>query len=381
MITLGLKAALYLSSSSNMSACAKASPESVAIIGGGWYGCHIALTLRSLGFKVKLFEQNDALLKAASGNNQCRLHMGYHYPRHSGTRAQSRSGFKRFVEQYSHLSRPVPHNIYAVPSRESLLDYNTYCFIMSSSEMSFSEGAPHDVVTLTNVDGAICTMERVILQDKARDYFESVLGDVLELGKRIIEVRNTGDGVFVDGERFDYAVDATWGHYSRPSVEVIYEPTLLLYYQGPVDFPAVTLVDGPLCSLYPTEVPGLFTLSSVPHTPLAQCRTPDEARLVRDTVDAETIAEKRALMEEQVAHYLPHFRRLFRYNGPQLAVKTKLVGAHDDRSCYVSRDGRVFSVMSGKIDAVFSATERILSLLNLNHAQRADDHLSLAHLQ
>ncbi|QPG93803.1 hypothetical protein C2857_002722 [Epichloe festucae Fl1] len=231
-----------------MSTCTNASPDSVAVIGGGWYGCHIALTLRSLGFKVKLFEQNDGLLKAASGNNQCRLHMGYHYPRHSGTRAQSRSGFKRFVEQYSHLSRPVLHNIYAVPSRESLLDYNTYCFIMLSSEMSFSEGAPHDVVTLTNVDGAICTMERVILQDKARNYFESVLGDVLELGKRIMEVRDT---------------DATWGHHSRPSVEVIYEPTLLLYYQGPVDFHAVTLVDGPLCSLYPTEVPGLYTLSSV----------------------------------------------------------------------------------------------------------------------
>lgn len=48
--------------------------------------------------------------------------------------------------------------------------------------------------------------------------------------------------------------------------------------------------------------------------------------------------------------------------GPQLAIKTKPVGAYDDRSCQVVRRGRVFSVMSGKIDTIFFAMERILEL-------------------
>ena len=39
---------------------------------------------------------------------------------------QSRDGFLRFIERYPHLSRQVPENIYAVPRRDSLIDFLTY---------------------------------------------------------------------------------------------------------------------------------------------------------------------------------------------------------------------------------------------------------------
>lgn len=350
-------------------------PFSFGIIGGGWYGCHIATSLRTLGFRVKLFEQHPRLLHEASGNNQFRLHMGFHYARHSDTRTQSRDGFLRFVERYPGLSRSVPCNIYAVPMRDSLLDYGTYRTIMASSGIHFTEEAPPGI-GLTNVDGIMCVSERVLLLTKARAYFERELWSALELCRKVLDVEDTGDGVLIDGERFDFAVDATWGHYCKPGSQVVYEPTLLLYYEGPQDFPAVTLVDGPLCSVYPTEVPGLFTLSSVPHTPLGQFATAAEARAVRDGTGAARIAVKRALMEEQIVRYLPSFPELFRYVGPQLAIKTKPIGAHDDRSCHVSRSGRVFSVMSGKIDTVFFATERILSLIGSAQAAVSENLLS-----
>ncbi|KAF1970089.1 hypothetical protein BU23DRAFT_467322 [Bimuria novae-zelandiae CBS 107.79] len=346
------------------------------IIGGGWYGCHIATSLRALGFRVKLFEQHDRLLHEASGNNQFRLHMGFHYARHSDTRTQSHDGFQRFLERYPSLSRSVQDNIYAVPLCDSLIDYGTYRTIMVSSGIHFTEGAPLGV-ELTNVAGTIYTAERVLLLSKARAYFEAELKEVLALGHRVSHIENMDDGVPIDGERFDFVVDATWGHYARPpDVQVIYEPTLLLYYEGPPDFPAVTLVDGPLCSVYPTEEPGLFTLSSVPHTPLGQFDTPVEARAVRDSVDPQVVAAKRALMEEQIELYLPAFPTLFRYVGPQLAIKTKLIGAHDDRTCQVTRRGRIFSVMSGKIDTVFFATERILSMIEGSGALSVNDVMS-----
>ncbi|RBA11053.1 hypothetical protein FPRO05_04226 [Fusarium proliferatum] len=232
-------------------------PHSFGIIGGGWYGCHIATSLRALGFRVKLFEQHS----------DC-------YMKHLAT---------------------------------------------TSSGCIWASIMPVTVVE---------------------------------------------DGVLIEGERFDFVVDATWGHYMDLDLEVIYEATLLLYYEGPSEFPAVTLVDGPLASVYPTEMPGLFTLSSVPHTPLGQFKTAAEARAARDDVSPATISAKRALMEEQIMHYLPTFLKTFRYIGPQLAVKTKPLGAYDDRSCRVSRRGRVFSVMSGKIDTIFFAHERILSLID-----------------
>lgn len=337
-------------------------PLSFGIIGGGWYGCHIATSLRALGFQVKLFEQHSRLLHEASGNNQFRLHMGFHYARHSDTRTQSRDGFLRFQERYPDLSRSVSCNMYAVPSQDSLLDYRTYRTIMASSGIHFTEKTPLEI-GLTNVDGIMCVPERVLLLTRARAYFEKELKSVLELGHKVQHVRDHGDGgASIDGEHFDFVVDATWGHYSHPLRPVIYEPTLLLYYEGPPDFPAITLVDGPLCSIYPTESPGLFTLSSVPHTPLGQFSTAAEARAVRDRTDAATIKAKCTLMEAQISRYLPSFTSRFRYAGPQLAIKTKYVGAYDDRSCQVSRRGRVLSVMSGKIDTIFFAMERILEL-------------------
>lgn len=54
---------------------------------------------------------------------------------------------------------------------------------------------------------------------------------------------------------------------------------------------------------------------------------------------------------------------MFRFVGPQLSIKTKPVGTFDDGSCHVLQNGRVFTVLSGKIDKIFFAVERILSLV------------------
>jgi len=335
---------------------------SVAVIGAGWYGCHIALSLRGLGLDVTVFDQNERALHEASGNNQFRLHLGFHYPRHHGTRAQSRDGFMRFVERYPQLSREVAENIYAVPREDSLIDFATYRLIMTSSGIDFREVRETSVL-LYGVDGLLLTGERVLLIERARRYFTERLGDSLQLGTRIDEVDERADGVHIGGTRYDVLVDATWGHRSGLPMRFFYEPTILLYYETDLPFPAVTLVDGPLCSIYPTEDPGLYTLSSVPHTPLGRLDSAAAARHVRDNVSAATVAEKAQLMEDQISRYVPEFRERFRLVGPQLAIKTKPVGKFDDRSCYVFRRGRVFSVMSGKIDTIFFATERILAAI------------------
>jgi hypothetical protein len=335
---------------------------SFAIIGGGWYGCHIATSFRALGFSVTVFEQSHRLLHASSGNNQFRLHQGFHYPRHYGTRMQSREGFSRFVERYPGLSIPVPQNLYAVSKGESIIDYLTYKLIMTASGIEFTELATLPD-WLANIEGCIQTAERVLLLDKARRYFTERLSPFLVSGHRVESIEERGQSVYVDGRRFDFVVDASWGHFTRPPIDLFYEPTMLLYYEANTAFPAVTLVDGPLCSIYPTEDPTLYTLSSVLHTPLGRFASAREATALIDTIDPELIVTKVARMEEHIMRYLPGFRDVFRFVGPQLAIKTKPTGRFDDRSCYVFQTGRVFSVMSGKIDTIFYSVERILSMI------------------
>jgi Pyridine nucleotide-disulphide oxidoreductase len=339
---------------------------SIAIIGAGWYGCHLASSLDAIGMSVKVFERNARPLHEASGNNQFRLHMGFHYARHYNTRMQSRDGYMRFIERYPSLSGKIENNIYAVPSKDSLIDFLTYRLIMTSSGIDFSETCNINC-ELKNIDGLLVTEERVLHTETARSYFIKRLGKNLNFDTPVEFIEEKTDCVIVNGERFDYVIDATWGHFKKPPMQVFYEPTILLYYQqkdSRTAFPAVTLVDGPLSSIYPTEDPSLYTLSSVPHTPVGQFSTSEEARAVKNSINTQQVHAKVARMEAQISHYIPDFKDHFEFVAPQLSIKTKPVGSYDDRSCHVFKQDRVFSVMSGKIDTVFFATERILSMLD-----------------
>ena len=340
----------------------------VAIIGAGWYGCHIGSSLKTLGFDVTVFEQHARPLHEASGNNQFRLHLGFHYPRHHGTRVQSRDGFMRFMERYPYLSREVSENIYAVPRAESLIDFATYRLIMTSSGIEFRETGETSI-PIREIAGLMLTDERVLLIEQSRRYFQEQLGSSLVLNQRIERIENEVDCVRIEGEPFDLLIDASWGQHLGMPMAFYYEPTILLYYETDSPFPAVTFVDGPLCSVYPTEDPSIYTLSSVPHTPLGRFTVAAEAQRVRDGVCAETVEAKVRAMEEQVSRYLPSFRENFRLIGPQLSIKTKPVGNFDDRSCSVFRRGRVFHVMSGKIDTIFFAMERILSFIESSQSR------------
>lgn len=343
----------------------------IAIIGAGWYGCHIGLSLKLLGFDVTVFEQHARPLHEASGNNQFRLHLGFHYPRHHQTRVQSRDGFMRFMERYPYLSREVTENIYAVPSLESLIDFPTYRLIMTSSGIDYRE-ITRASVPILEVTGLMQTGERVLLIEQARRYFAGQLMGSLVLNHRVGSIEHEPGCVRVEGKPFDLLVDASWGQQSGLPEGFFYEPTILLYYetvgQTGRPFPAITLVDGPLCSVYPTEDPSIYTLSSVPHTPLGHATDPARARLIRDSVSSELVQARRLAMEMQISRYLPGFRQSFRYVGPQLSIKTKPVGNFDDRSCSVIRRGRVFHVMSGKIDTIFFAMERILSFIEASQS-------------
>ena len=336
---------------------------SIAVIGAGWYGCHIATSLQALGISVTVFDKATRPLHAASGNNQFRLHQGFHYPRHYTTRVQSRDGFLRFIERYPNLSREIVRNIYAVPQKESLVDFLTYRLVMTSSGIDFTE-ANHTSLGLRGIEGALLVAERVVMLERAREYFRRRLGDSLILGHEVRTVEEQENHVIVDGKKYDFLIDATWGHFHSLPIEVTYEPTLLLYYESQgADFPALTFVDGPLCSVYPTEDPKIFTLSSVPFTPLGRFPSAIQARAFRKSVNGSLIDERRRAMVEQITHFLPEFSDQFKFLGPQIAIKTKPIGMHDDRSCYVFKQGRTFSVLSGKIDTIFFAVERILAML------------------
>lgn len=333
-----------------------------AVIGAGFYGLHIATRLKALGLETKVFEKSDDILTFASGNNQFRLHLGFHYARNFRTRQQSRDGYFRFLERYGKLTEPIPENYYLVPQGDSLIDFPTYKLIMMSSGLDFVEkDSPREI---SHPCGTVLTNERVLMIDRARKHFYQQLPDSIQLGtEAVVSMRE--DSIEVNGELFDYCIDCTWGHL-MPDKNFFFESTILLYYQKKTSAAATrayTFVDGPLCSLYPTESPGIFTLSSVPHTPIEQHSTSAEALHAIANLSGHDINLKRLLMEKQLMKYYPCFLDEYEYTEPQLCVKTKPFGQDDDRSCYIKKHGRLIKCLSGKVDNIFYAAAEVMALI------------------
>ena len=83
-------------------------------------------------------------------------------------------------------------------------------------------------------------------------------------------------------------------------------------------------------------------------------------------INTDFIMRKRDLMVHEIKSYVPEFDSIFTYEAPQFAVKTKMVGRHDSRSCTVERDGNIFSIFSGKIDTIFHAADEIISNMGVD---------------
>lgn len=333
-----------------------------AVIGAGFYGLHIATRLKALGLEVNVYEKSDRLLSFASGNNQFRLHLGFHYARNFRTRQQSRDGYFRFLERYGALTKSIHSNYYLVPRGDSLIDFQTYKLIMMSSGLDFVEkDCPSEI---TYPCGSVLTSERVLMIERARQYFYKQIGDSIQLNTEA-SVNVSDHNVEVNGHAYDYCIDCTWGHLAHDA-DFFFESTILLYYKKrSSDAPAkaFTFVDGPLCSIYPTERSDVFTLSSVPHTPVARHATSADALHSINSLTAHDINLKRLLMEQQLMKYYPSFLDEYEYMDPQLSIKTKPFGQDDDRSCYVKKCGRLIKCLSGKVDNIFYAASEVLAMI------------------
>ena len=116
----------------------------IAIIGGGWVGCHLAYKLKEL-HSITLYEKNTELFLETSYNNQNRLHSGFHYARNFKTREMCRETYSQFMEDYGFLTNDVKNNLYCVPNTKSIIDYGTYIQIFKDFEKEKSDLTFKDV--------------------------------------------------------------------------------------------------------------------------------------------------------------------------------------------------------------------------------------------
>lgn len=302
----------------------------IAIIGAGWVGCHLALKLKD-AHEVVLYEEEDVFSKT-SLKNQNRLHLGFHYARSSLTRDLCKNTFNRFLNEYNGLVSDIPNNIYSIPKTDSLIDLETYLKIFE--DWSYEKVAPE---YLKNIEGSIRVDEKYIDPIKSKEFFTEKLrdvivkkkitkGDLTKLQKDYDLVLNCTNNVLNKNENVDYQLNSLF----------VYEKT------SDIPFGALTLVDGPLFSIFP-YLDGTYLVSHVKYSP--------DKSITND--------EKVDLIEKDVLKYFPNFKKHFKPTGVNESYKSKIKNLADPRVPVVTREDNLISIFTGKIQGIFQIEDYI----------------------
>lgn len=376
--------------------------SSVGIIGGGWFGCHLALALKRKGFPVTLLEKDKELLSnGVSGKFGIRLHAGPHYPRSDETRAGCHRSFKKFKEEYPELLQEHAYSIYGLgindannaPPKVSKENFTAVC-----KECEGYEEIEFEKMGFQNLQYAAKVIEPSIkIGSPLRKIFLDLLtnaGVNIIYNFEVSSIQSISTGIVVsDGNTdypFNYVINTT-GYQSllptRPlpfNAEALYQPLLALVYQDtrPLEKPySFIVMDGmnPCQMPYPDEEnpSNRIVITHAKWTTLGTFKELSEANRVLSQVTDQFIdMEVKPNCEKEINRYWPEFSSRFIYIKWIGAVLAKMKTDKEFRGAITFQDmlSKMIFVFPGKISNIFDTENEILSLLNSNNLIFENDY-------
>ena len=358
-------------------------PADVIIIGGGFYGCCLALFLRSCFDNVILLEAENELLTRASFGNQARVHTGYHYPRSFVTAMRSQALCQRFSKDFAGAIYRDFTMLYAIARSGSKTTPRRF------QSMFETLGAP--VLEADEDEIARFDDSRVSAVFRCEEYAFDALKLRQTLARRlgvsgVVCHKNARVSRVVPGERggpsavhvqdfgtltANLVVDCTYGQFDGFVSSSPADPPLLKYELAEVALiepPAelrgygVTVMDGPFFSTMPFPACDCYSLTHVRYTP--------HAAWLRSS-------DRPATVSNRSSHWLHMVRDAKRYV-PSMAsakwkrsvfeIKTVLWRSEsgDGRPILVETDARhggILRVVGGKLDNIYDLFDALLEEL------------------
>ena len=296
----------------------------IAIVGGGWLGCHLANKFKYKN-NVTIYEQEE-LFSGVSNFNQNRLHLGYHYARSFQTRKLCVDTFDRFIKEYPFLIKEIENSLYAVPKKESIIDFNTYLEIFNKYK--------HVIVqekSLSNIEGIISVDEKYINNEKAKTFF------IKELKNKIIYKKITNDTLLELSKNNDLVIDCTNNAFNL-NLNIKKNIGNLFFYKKikDINFSGLTLVDGNLFSIFPYK-DDIFSITDVLIT----------------TDNSLNLKQKIETLEKKITHYYNNFLNNFEYYGNSEIIRNKQYGMSDSRVPEIIINDNIVSCFTGKIQGIY----------------------------
>lgn len=346
------------------------------IVGGGLYGCCLALFLRSVSDKVLVVEAGDALLDRASRVNQARVHTGFHYPRSALTAVKSMLLHRRFMEDFPDAIVKDFQMLYAVARRRSNVSSKRFFRMfrdigapirpaLPSEAVLFDENLVEGVFACSEAAFDYTVLQRQLAERLARADVEVRSGIALEqLEDRQDGIRATlSDGTEVAAR---YAFNITYAQIndvleraSLPQADLKHELAEIALVEPPEELQGigVTVMDGPFFSCMPYPAEGLYSLTHVRYTPHDSWhdKVGEDSAYVR--LAAATPQSRVQYMIRDGQRYLPCLARATPRRS-LYEIKTVLTkNERDDGRPILFQqkpsDSRVVSILGGKVDNIY----------------------------
>lgn len=357
------------------------------VIGGGFYGCAIAVFLaRQRNWRVCLVEQEKALMTRASYNNQARVHNGYHYPRSFITAYRSRINLPRFLQEWPQAIYKEHLKLYAIARRNSKVTARQFIKFCQQIDARINN-APPSLLALFNPK----LIENVFLVDEyAFDtttlaywakHALSDAGVTVLYGVRAstvsqdnsgrLSLRVTDQDTVLQNIQTQRILNCTYsglnqlgGDFPPIQSKLKHEITEMALIQMPSELASlgITVMDGPFFSVMPFPARQLHTLSHVRYTPHLHWqdqRTLDPYQRLR-SYDYQSRFDR---MIRDVQRYIPAMAKA-QYKESLFEVKTVLSRneTDDGRPILFERHHTLpgcWSILGGKVDNIYDVLEKI----------------------
>lgn len=372
-------------------------PYTVAVIGGGWYGSHIAAALAQRRYAVTLFEGGDAIFTGISGKFGIRIHVGPHYPRSRATRKSCQTGFNEFMQTYPSLANEHEYAVYALgltdaqglPSKVSKETFSAVCREFSyKGEVDLQSWGynPKEVQIAFDF-----REPSAVLGPRLRAFFQDYLpesGVDVKCNVRVLGITKQGNKLLVQTssytQPFDHVVNTTSYKDLLPiprplpfDMETIYQPCLALIYRDktpgekPISF---IVMDGWYPCLMPyddresTSMPvSKYIMTHGKWTIMCSHEDLSSALRALAVIDDDFVRENvQKRSEEHMLSFWPGFSDRFEYQGWTGEVLAKLKTQKEFRSGFAiqCKASGVISVFPGKITNIFDAERDTLALMD-----------------
>lgn len=370
-------------------------PEySVIVIGGGFFGCSLALYLKNYADRILILEKENRLLQRASYANQARVHNGYHYPRSILTALRSRANFSRFAEQYRDCIQDGVEQYYAVCRNSSMSKITAAQFRKFCQRVGAPvESAPREIVNLFKsdmIEAAFLVKECAFDATKLTEKITQDLADKeieVRLNSKAVRIRPVDDseiGVyFGTGSQGDYATarfvfNCTYSQLNQVltaadlgTVPLKHELAEIALIEVPDHLRniAVTIIDGPFFSTMPFPPRSLHSLTHVRYTP--HCSWVDTGVGYTEPHEVFKNAPRKTnypYMIRDAQRYIPSMESC-QYVDSLWEIKTVLPQSEVDDSRPIlflrSQELKNFvSVMGGKLDNIYDVFHEVECLFD-----------------